>query len=51
VVPRVSAIRTNYNEYVATVVRTAVRILTTNDPVRDLLADLQKQLEKAAPLK
>jgi multiple sugar transport system substrate-binding protein len=51
VVPRVSAIRTNYNEYVATVVRTAVRILTTNDPVRDLLADLQKQLEKVAPLK
>lgn len=50
-VPRVAAIRTNYNEYTATVVRVAVGILTTNDPVQGRLADLQTQLEKVAPLK
>jgi multiple sugar transport system substrate-binding protein len=50
-VPRVAAIRTNYNEYVVTVDRAAVQILTTNRPVQDLLADLQTQLEKIAPLK
>jgi multiple sugar transport system substrate-binding protein len=51
VIPRVAAIRGNYNEYTATVVRTAVRILTTQDPIQGLLSNLQAQLEKVAPLK
>ena len=51
VVPRVTAIRSNYNEYTATVVRTAVLILTTKDPIKGLLANLQTQLERVASLK
>ena len=48
--PTDEPIRANFAEYQAFLMEAALRILSTNDEVADIMADAQSQLERAIPL-
>ena len=50
IIPYVRAIRANIGEFHAIVQRAGLRILSTDEPVEDILADLQGELEAKIPL-
>ena len=48
--PANQALRSNYNEFNQIIQRTAVKVLSTSEPVADILKDAQAQLEQPVPL-
>lgn len=48
--PANQSLRANYNEFNKILQRTAVRVLSTQEPVPAILRDAQAELEQAAPL-
>lgn len=48
--PTVPAIRANYNEYANYLTQAGIRLQTTEDPVEQIMADLQAELERRIPL-
>lgn len=50
IIPNERAIRANANEFNAILQRTALRVLSTEEPVESILADAQQELERTIPL-
>lgn len=48
--PTHQAVRANFNEYSAVLRAAALKVLTTQDPVVQILAEAQAELERAVPL-
>lgn len=48
--PTHQAVRANFNEYSAVLRSAALKVLTTDAPVADILAEAQAELERAVPL-
>jgi len=49
--PSVPAVRAGYNDFATQVTKAAMRMISTQEPTAKVLADLQKELERAVPLK
>jgi multiple sugar transport system substrate-binding protein len=49
--PSVPAVRAGYNDFATQVTKAAMRMISTQDPTARVLADLQRELERAVPLK
>jgi len=49
--PSVPAVRAGYNDFATQVTKAAMRMISTQDPTPRVLADLQRELERAVPLK
>ncbi len=49
--PVVPAVRENYNEFARAVAQAAMRMISSNDPTPQILADLQRGLERQIPLR
>jgi len=46
----VPAVRAGYNDFATQVTKAAMRMISTQDPTARVLADLQRELERAVPL-
>jgi hypothetical protein len=49
--PSVQAVRANYNDFATAVTKSGMKMISTSEPTDKVLAELQKELEKAVPLK
>lgn len=49
--PTVQAVRANYNDFATAVTKSAMRMISTQDPTDKVLVDLQRELERTLPLK
>ena len=49
--PAVQAVRANYNDFATAVTKSAMKMISTQEPTDKVLAELQKELEKTVPLK
>lgn len=49
--PTVAAVRANYNDFAAHVTRAGLKLIASNEPTDKVMADLQRELERAVPLK
>ncbi len=49
--PSVPAVRAGYNDFATQVTKAGMRMISTQEPTAKVLADLQKELERAVPLK
>jgi multiple sugar transport system substrate-binding protein len=49
-IPTIQPIQANVNEFVQILERAAVRLISTNDPVTQICAETQAQLQRAIPL-
>ena len=50
-IPTLQPVQANVNEFVQVLMRTALRVLSTTDPIPAILAQAQSELEQAAPLR
>lgn len=49
--PEVQAVRANYNDFATAVTKSAMKMLSTQEPTAKVLADLQAELERTLPLR
>ena len=47
----VQEVRAGYNDFATAVTKAAMRMISTTDPTARVLADLQRELERAVPIK
>src|SRR5690606_32999847 len=50
IIPNVPAIRANSAEFSAIIRRTALKVLSTQEPIEAILAEAQQELDRAVPL-
>ncbi len=49
--PTVQAVRANYNDFATAVTKSGMKMISTAEPTEKVLAELQRELERAVPLK